>query len=96
MKALAAMIFLACACCLRAGEPVAVPNTISPDGRFAIRLTHDRAEETGPAFDDYPDVQIMAVASNKILATFDFAADRRAGPAAAVPLCCIEAERRQY
>ena len=75
MKVFAAIAFLACASCLHAGEPVTVPNTTSPDGRFAIRLTHDRADETSPAFDDYPDVQIVAVASNKVLATFDFAAD---------------------
>ncbi len=75
MKALAAVLFLAFAPYSRAAEPVAVPNAASADGTFTIRLTHDRAKETDPPDDDAPDVEIVATVSNKVLASFPFAAD---------------------
>ena len=75
MKTLVAIAFLAFAPYLCAAEPVIVPNAASPDGAFTIRLTHDRAKETDPPDDSAPDVQIVAAASNKVLATFPFAAD---------------------
>ena len=70
-----AIALLASAPYLRAAESVAVLNAASPDGTFTIRLTHDRAKETDPPDDSAPDVQIVAAASNKVLATFPFAAD---------------------
>jgi len=75
MKALITITLFAAALCSRAAEPVVVPNGVSPDGTFTVRLTHDRLKETDPPFEDYPHVQIVATATNKILATFDFAAD---------------------
>jgi hypothetical protein len=75
MKALIAAVLLATALCLRAAEPVVIPNAASPDGAFSIRLAHDRAKETDPPDDSAPDVQIVATASNKVLVAFPFAAD---------------------
>jgi len=75
MKTLVTFALLALAPFLRAAESVTVPNAASPDSTFIIRLTHDRAKETDPPNDDTPDVEIVATASNKVLATFPFAAD---------------------
>jgi hypothetical protein len=75
MKAFVGLVMLAFAHLLPAAERVAVPNTDSPNGAFTIRLTHDRAKETDPPDDSAPDVQIVATATNKVLATFPFAAD---------------------
>src|SRR5688500_10221741 len=75
MQALVAVSLLTCALCSRAAELVIVPNTASPDGAFSIRLTHDRAKETDPPNDDAPSVEIIATASNTVLAAFPFAAD---------------------
>lgn len=75
IKALAVVIVLAFAPCLRAAEPVIVPNAASPDGTYSIRLTHDRAKETDPIDDNPPDVQIVTSAGNKVLASFTFPAD---------------------
>jgi hypothetical protein len=75
MKTLIAAALLTTALCLRAVEPVVIPNAASPDGTFSIRLTHDRAKETDPIDDEAPDVQIVATSSNKVLVAFPFAAD---------------------
>jgi hypothetical protein len=75
MKALIAAVIFASALCLRAAEPVIIPNAASPDGTFTIRLTHDRSKETDPLDDAAPDVQIVATGSNKLLVAFPFAAD---------------------
>ena len=75
MNALVAVVLLAFAPYLHGAEPVAVPNTASPDGTFTIRLTHDRAKETDAPDDSAPDVQIVAAASNKVLVAFTFPAD---------------------
>ena len=75
MKALVIAASLASALCLRAAEPVAVPNAASPEGAFSIRLTYDRAKEADPTDDSAPDVQIVATATNKVLVAFPFAAD---------------------
>ncbi|MFC5457751.1 hypothetical protein [Prosthecobacter fluviatilis] len=82
MKALfitALHLFVAFAC-LTAAEPVVVPNAASPDGRFVIRLTHDRAKETDPLLEDSPNVQIVASAGNRVLVTFPYAADPESDP----------------
>lgn len=75
MKVLIAAVIFASALCLRAAEPVIIPNAASPDGTFTIRLTHDRSKDTDPLDDDAPDVQIVATGSNKLLVAFPFAAD---------------------
>ena len=75
MKTLIAAVIFASVLCLRAAEPVIIPNAASPDGTFSIRLTHDRSKETDPLDDDAPDVQIIATVSNKVLLAFPFAAD---------------------
>ena len=75
MKTLIAAVIFTSVLCLRAAEPVTIPNAASPDGTFSIRLTHDRSKETDPLDDDAPDVQIVATASNKVLVAFPFAAD---------------------
>jgi len=75
MKTLIAAALLTTALCLRAAEPVVIPNAASPDGTFSIRLTHDRAKETDPIDDEAPDVQIVATSSSKVLVAFTFAAD---------------------
>jgi hypothetical protein len=75
MKALfitALQLFVAC---LNAVEPVVLPNAASPDGKFIVRLTHDRTKETDPPVEDPPDVQIIAAEGNKVLVTFPYAAD---------------------
>ena len=59
----------------QATDPVIVPNATSPDGAFAIRLTHDRVKESSEPIFSVPDVEIVATGSNKILASFDYAAD---------------------
>ena len=80
MKAFVAIGLLAAAVCVRAAEPVVVPNAGSPDGTYTIRLTHDRAKETDPPNDSVPDVQIVATASNKVLVTIPYAADPNSDP----------------
>lgn len=75
MKALIATVIFASELCLCATEPVIIPNAASPDGTFSIRLTHDRAIEADSVGDDAPDVQIVSTSSNKVLASFPFAAD---------------------
>lgn len=67
--------FLAAVLSSHAAEPVIVPNAASPNGVFAIRLTNDRATESAEPIFDAPDVQIVATASNKVLASFAYAAD---------------------
>ena len=75
MKLRTAIIGLSFALNSGAAEPVVIPNAASADGTLIIRLTHDRAKETDPPDDDAPNVQIVSTASNKILASFPFAAD---------------------
>jgi len=75
MKTLITAVSLASLLSVCAAEPVVVPNAASPDNTFSIHLTHDRARESDPPDDSAPDVQIVATDSNKVLATFPFAAD---------------------
>jgi hypothetical protein len=75
MKAFVAVAYLAAVLSLRGAEPVTVPNAASPNGAFAIRLSHDRATESDKPILDAPDVQIVAIATNKVLVAFPYAAD---------------------
>lgn len=75
MKPLVATIFFVLAAHTHAADPVIVPNAASPDGTFAIRLTHDRLKESSEPIFSTPDVEIFAAGDNKVLASFPYAAD---------------------
>ena len=69
------IVLLAGASCLHAAESVVVPNAGSPEGTFAIRLTHDRNKDTDLPLEDDPQVQIVSTSTKKVLAEFGFVGD---------------------